>query len=219
MSIKVVVADDHKLFREGICNIVNRFEGIEVVGQAADGLQAIEMVKQKKPHILLLDIEMPQLNGLDTINLLRKEKSEVKVIMLSMHDGDNYIIDAIERGANGYLHKNAEPDEIEKAIVITHNHNFYFNEKANQALLKRVTSKRRKVQPGRNLPGQVELNETEKAVLICLCQELTSTEIAEKLYLSKRPVEFIRHNLFNKTGCKNAVGLAIYALRHGIARF
>lgn len=215
MPIKTILADDHKLFRLGLKGIIENFEGIEVIGEASNGKELLEILQKKTvPDIVLLDLNMPDLNGFEALDIITKKFKSIKPLIISMYDGDNYISQAIELGACGYVHKNSDPEEIEVAIKTTYEQGFYFNEKTNKAMLHRLV-RRNKLKPvfdDRN----ISLNDRELGVLKYLSQELTSSEIADKMFLSKRTIEGIRQQLILKTNSKNVVGLILFAAKTGL---
>lgn len=212
MAIRVIVADDHKLFRQGLINLLNGFNDIEVIGEAANGSELLEMLNHRKPDAILLDIQMPVMDGMQALKQIPKSNASPYVIVLSMWDGNRDIYDAIEAGAVGYLHKNAEPEEIELALKSVVKSGFYFNERTNKAMLQRMINKD-SIKPTFEATPK-DLTDIEREVLIFLCKELTSQEIADKINLSKRGVDSVRERLFEKTGCKNVAGLALFAAKH-----
>jgi DNA-binding NarL/FixJ family response regulator len=212
MAIRVIVADDHKLFRQGLINLINGFKDIEVIGDVADGRELLEMLNHRKPDVILLDIQMPVMDGMQALKQMPKTNAPPFVVVLSMMDGNRDIFDAIEAGAVGYLHKNAEPEEIELALNSVVKSGFYFNERTNKALLQRMIAKDSLNPTFEATPK--DLSDIEREVLVLLCKELTSQEIAEKVSLSKRGVDSVRERLFDKTGCKNIAGLALFAAKH-----
>lgn len=212
MAIRVIVADDHKLFRQGLINLLNGFNDIEVIGEAANGSELLEMLNHRKPDVILLDIQMPVMDGMQALKQIPKKHALPFVIVLSMLDGNRDIFDAIEAGAVGYLHKNAEPEEIELALKSVVKSGFYFNERTNKAMLQRMINKD-SIKPTFEATPK-DLTDIEREVLIFLCKELTSQEIADKINLSKRGVDSVRERLFEKTGCKNVAGLALFAAKH-----
>lgn len=207
-----MVVDDHRLFREGLISLLRRFEGLEVIGEAGDGTEALQLLNRLSPDVVLMDVQMPGMGGLEATGLLTKKYPQIMVIMLSMFNEDHYIVDAVEKGAVSYLHKNAEPEEIALAIHTCMTQGSYFNEMVNQALVKNF-NKRTKV--ARKVESEL-FNESELAVLVCLCEDMSNQEIADRVYLAVRTVEAIRSSLYKKTKAKTPGGLVIYAIKHHI---
>lgn len=216
MAIKVFIADDHKLFRVGLQAILEDMRNVEVVGEAGNGEELITKLDAlpQAPHIVLLDINMPKMNGMEAMIKVLSKYKHIRIIVLSMHDGDNYIAQSIEGGACGYLHKNAEPEEIETAIESVYEKGFYFNDKTNKVMLHHMVN-RKKLKPLFDSMN-VTFNDSEINVLRYVCQEYTSTEIATKMYISKRTVEGIRTEMIRKLGVKNVVGLVLFAAKNKI---
>lgn len=210
--IKLAIADDHFLIRKGLVEIVAGFKNIELLFEVENGKQLLAYIETQKPDVVLMDIKMPEIDGIEATKILKNKYPGIKVIMLSMYEDDNLVIHSIENGAVGYLVKNAEPEEVEEAINTACEQGFYFNEKVSAALLKKVLNKS-------NLDvniDETDLTETEKNVLILICQEYTNQEIADKLFLSKRTVDWHRQNLLSKTKAKNTAGLVMYAVKYGL---
>jgi DNA-binding NarL/FixJ family response regulator len=207
-----MVVDDHRLFREGVISLLGRFEDMEVIGEAGDGAEALELLNRVSPDIVLMDVQMPGMGGLEATGMITKKYPKIKVIMLSMFNEDHDILNAVEKGAASYLHKNAEPEEIALAIEMCMSYGVYFNEMANRALVKNF-NKRAKV--AKKAESSL-FNDSEHAVLVCLCEDMPNQEIADRLFLSVRTVEAIRSALYEKTKAKTLAGLVIYAIKHHI---
>jgi DNA-binding NarL/FixJ family response regulator len=213
-QIKIAVADDHELFRRGMVAILNSNQEMKVCFEAENGQELLDLIlKNGEPDIVLLDLEMPVMDGFKTIEQLKNLHPNVKVILLSMHSDDRYILHFMESGANSYLHKNTHPEEVETAIKKVIETGFYFNDKVSKILLKGVQNKD---EERYNLPDKEVLSEREIEVLKLLCEENTTTEISEKLHLSPRTIEGYRKQLIQKTGVKNIAGLVIYSIKTGI---
>lgn len=214
-NIRVAIADDHKIFRSGVINTLTPYDNISVVFEADDGAHLLEIMEQQQPDVILMDLKMPNMDGIEATKKVREKYADVKVIILTMYEDDNFIVHLIENGANAYLLKNAEPEEIYEAICTTHEKGYYFNENVNLALLKKVLHKN-KQQFRPTFRNEVQLNEREMEVLRLICGEYTTQEISEKIFLSPRTVEGLRQKLLEKTGAKNTVGLVMHAFRNGL---
>jgi DNA-binding NarL/FixJ family response regulator len=215
-KIRIAIADDQHLFRDGLASLIQSFSDFDLVAQASNGRELLERIAAlpEPPDIVLADMNMPEMNGVELNAVLHEKYPPVKVIMLTVYDQERFIIKMIEAGANGYLIKNSETDELVTAIRTVHTTGFYFNQAALQAMRHSFQYKNAPIKSLNNIP--IELTEREKEVLELICQELTNTEIAEKLFLSARTVEGYRNNMLVKTGCKNTAGLVIFAIRYGI---
>jgi DNA-binding NarL/FixJ family response regulator len=210
--INLAIADDHKIFRNGLKATLEDCADLNLIIEASNGKELIGQLATRTPDVILMDIKMPEMDGMQTTALIHQNFKDIKVLALSMHNEDKYIVDMMKAGASGYLLKNAEPEEIIEAITTVHNKGFYFNEHLSVTLIKQL------VGPGHDSAPQqnVELNDREIEVLKLVCQEYSNQEIADKIFLSVRTVEGYRARLFEKTGSKNLVGLVIFAIKNGI---
>jgi two-component system, NarL family, response regulator DegU len=206
-DINVGIADDHSLFREGISMIISRMSGITLCLEAISCEDLMAQMEKTPLDVVLLDIEMKHINGIETLKKLVTLKIRPKVIMLSMHTEPRIISYMMELGANGYLQKDIKRDELELAIRTVYEKGVYFNEPVANSLLTQVKNK------GRKPTLSVELSAREKEVLALICQEHTTQEIGEKLFISERTVEGHRKNLCSKLGVKNTAGLVKKAIQ------
>ena len=212
MNIKIAIADDQKLFRKGITALIKSFEHMEVVFEAENGLELLSLCQnfENTPDIILLDLSMPEMNGLDALKVLKEKYPLISIIILTSHELESFILATIQAGANGYLAKNAEPEEVEKAIREVYKNDFYFTLPMLEIMRKGLVKKTNLIK----LDEQDHLTTREKEVLSLICEQLNSSEIAEKLFLSARTVEGHRNNLLLKTKSRNTAGLVLYALKH-----
>ncbi|WP_109698025.1 response regulator transcription factor [Chitinophaga deserti] len=215
LPIKVAIADDHKIFRSGVINTLTPYENINVVFEAEDGEHLLQIMQDQQPDVILMDLKMPKMDGIQATIKVREKYPHVKIIILTMYEDDNFIVHLVENGANAYLLKNSEPEEIYEAICTTYEKGFYFNENVNLALLKKVLHKN-KQQFKPTFKNEVQLTDRELEVLKLICGEQTTQEISEQIYLSPRTVEGLRQKLLEKLGVKNTVGLVLYAFRNGL---
>lgn len=211
-----MVVDDHTLFRKGFISILKQYDDVEVVGEAENGAEFLAKYGSLNIDVVLIDMDMPVMNGLVAIEKLQERKKHPPCLMISMHNEDKYIIKAIESGANGYLSKDAEPEEILTAIQSIHANGFYFNEKVNLIMLKNLNQKKKIA--ARFQTDMQELTDRDIALINYISEEMTSVEIAEKLFCSPRTVEGFRAELFKKVGVKNSVGLILFGLKNGILK-
>jgi DNA-binding NarL/FixJ family response regulator len=210
--INLAIADDHKIFREGLKATLEDCPDLNILFEAGNGIELVKQLAFKNPDVVLMDIKMPEMDGMQATTYIHEHFNHVKVLALSMFNEDKYILDMMKCGASGYLLKNAEPQEIIDAISTVHKKGYYFNEHLSVTLVKQLMGK----SPISNGKDETELNEREIEVLKLICQEKMNSEIADKLFLSVRTVEGYRTKLFEKTGSKNIVGLVIYAIKKGI---
>lgn len=211
--IKVAIADDHKIFRDGIKLALSYKEDLRIIWEAEDGKDLLHKMTIKKPDVLLMDIRMPEIDGINAIELLRKEHDDVKIIVLSMYDDQQTISKMMENGANAYLTKTTDPDEIYQAILTCMNDEFYFNQLVNNAVMGKLLQKKNvRRQYGNHVP--ISFNEKELKILQLLGDDKTTDEISKIVFLSPRTIETIRQNMKNKVGAKTIGGLLVYGMRH-----
>jgi len=209
--IKVAIADDHKIFRDGIKMALSGKKFLRIVWEAEDGKDLMHKMRLKLPDVLLMDIRMPEMDGVNAISLLRKEYENVKVIVLTMYDDQEMITKMMEMGANAYLTKTTDPEEIYNAILTCMNDDFYFNDLVNKAVLLRLQQKR----PAKAFfPNAVNFSEKELKILRLIADDKTTEEISKEVYLSPRTIETIRQNMKTKVGAKTIAGLVMYAMRN-----
>jgi DNA-binding NarL/FixJ family response regulator len=211
-TIKVIIADDHALFRAGVKTALSVKKDVELIGEADNGMQLLNLLKHMEPDVILLDIQMPIMDGITTLPEIRKLYPNIKVIILSMHNDHSMISKLMEIGANSYLTKNTDSENIYNAIKTCYEQEFYFNELTNKALLTGLRTRR--TEPG--LPQEANLTEKETTILKMMCEEKTTKEIADLVDISPRTVEAIRDKLKTKTGAKSMAGLVMYAVKNGI---
>lgn len=213
-KIKVIIADDHALFRTGVKTSLAFYSDIEFMGEAENGMQLLNLVKFLKPDIILLDIQMPIMDGIATLPELKKVLPETKIIMLTMNDDVSMISKLMEIGANSYLTKNSDSETIYQAIKTCYENEFFFNEYTNKAMLAGLRNK--KHEAASPFADEADLSEKEINVLKLMCEEKSTKEIADLVDISPRTVEAIRDRLKIKTGAKSTAGLILYAVKHGI---
>ena len=211
--IKIAIADDHKIFRDGIKMALNPKEDLKMIWEAEDGKDLMHKMTIKKPDLLLMDIRMPEIDGINAIEMLRKEYEDLKIIVLSMYDDQQMISKMMEMGANAYLTKTTDPDEIYEAILTCMNEEFYFNQLVNKAVMGKLMQKKNvRRHYGTQVP--VTFNEKELKILQLLGEDKTTEEISKEVFLSPRTIETIRQNMKQKVGAKTIAGLVMYAMRN-----
>ena len=210
-KIKLGLTDDHLLFRRGLASILATYEQIQLVLQTSSGPELLEQLQHTELDVVLLDLEMPEMNGIQTAEALREQYPDLKILILSMYDDDHFIQHLMEVGANGYLLKDAEPDEVVQAVVAAAKNGFYFSERVSKVVLQGLANKK-KVKP--IFRNQVRLTKRELQVLQLICEEQTNNEIGEQLFLSPRTIEGYRNRLLEKTGVRNTAGLVVFAIRN-----
>jgi DNA-binding NarL/FixJ family response regulator len=212
--INIAIADDQSLFRKGIISLLNTFTDMKVIVEAENGEELLNYLAETTEtiHVALLDINMPVMNGIEAMKQVRQKYPHIKNVILTVHEEDKYINKLIEEGANAYLAKNTQPDELEKAITTVVTHDYYFNENTIRAMHTHVQGKRQRI----SLVAADEITSREKEILQLICKEYTTPEIAQKLFISERTVDGHRNNLLIKTGCRNTAGLVLFAIKHNL---
>lgn len=211
-TIKVAIADDHALFRAGVKTALSVKKDVELIAEADNGMQLLNLLKHIEPDVILLDIQMPIMDGIQTLPEIKKLRPDAKVIILSMHNDHSMITKLMEIGANSYLTKNSDSETIYEAIKTCYESEFFFNELTNKALLTGIRTKRTDTYGA----PEADLSEKELRVLRLMCEEKTTKEIADIVEISPRTVEAIRDKLKTKTGAKSMAGLVMYAVKNGI---
>jgi len=212
-TFKVYIADDHTLFRKAMVSLLRTFERVSEVKDAENGKDLLTLIKNEEPDVAIVDLQMPVMDGAETCENIIHKYPNVKIIVLTMHDGGKFILHMMDMGVHAFLLKNSEPEELEKAICAVVEKDFYHNELVASVLRKNVKEKRTR---SRNFFQPVELTEREKEILLLICEELTMKEIGQRLFLSENTVRNHRVNIMEKIGVNNIVGLVKYAYDTGL---
>ncbi|MCO4294794.1 response regulator transcription factor [Solitalea sp. MAHUQ-68] len=208
-EIKIIIADDHEIFRDGLSLVLKKEKDFNLVDQAVNGIDLINKINIHHPDVVLTDIKMPGMDGIEATKSIQEKFPNVKIIALSMFDEDNLIAEMFEAGAKGYLLKNAHKNEIIEAVKTVYDDGNYFCEAASMKLVKMLAKNKQSAkQP------QIEFNDRELDIIKLICKQLTAQEIADKVFLSKRTVEGYRMRILEKMNVKNTAGVVVYALRN-----
>jgi DNA-binding NarL/FixJ family response regulator len=208
-TIRVVLADDHVFVRDGIKSLLENEANIEVVGEATDGLEALKIVETEKPDLLILDIRMPNLTGIEVVEKLRTQNNTIKIVMLSMHESEEYVLKSIKAGADGYLLKGSSKEEFLKAVHTVANGGKYFSGDISSILIGHLTNgTNNSFEPKPTLTEEMIITKREKEILKLLLSGKGNKEIAEALDISKRTAEVHRFNLMKKLKVKNLMELS-----------
>ena len=207
-EIKVVIVDDHDLFRQGITSILSNGDEIQVTGAYSGATELLENLEKQEADLILLDVDMPGINGIEAACELKVKYPHLKIIMLSMHQNFSTFKEAMASGVNGYLLKTSDKEEVKNAIRQVMGGEDYFAQKVKDVLLGSFKAP--------DNVNTVELTPREREVLSLVCQELSTNEIAERLFISSHTVETHRRSLLSKTGCKNSIGLLKFAMENDL---
>jgi len=206
-NIRILIADDHPLVMDGIRSCLETYEHIEVVGEARTGREALDKAEELKPDIVLMDITMPDLNGLDATELFKDRFPEIKLLILSMHDNREYITSALRYGARGYILKDVPSQEIFAAIEAVHRGGTYFSSGVSDILLSHAEG-----------GSQESLTPREQTILLLLAEGKSNKHVARELDISVRTAETHRRNIKRKLNIDSTAGLTRYAIQHGLIR-
>jgi DNA-binding NarL/FixJ family response regulator len=210
-EITVAIADDHQLFRKGVIHSLSPYKQLRIVLEAGTGDELLSGLANEPVQVVLMDLKMPGKDGIETTKLISRNYPDIKVLIVSMYEDERFVHHLMENGAHGYLLKNAEPQEMLKAIIDVIEKGYYLNDFVNRILLRTAGQKQK------NLPAldiDLALSDREKMVLRLICMEFTAQEIAQKMELSSRTVEAIKDRLMDRFGSKNTAGLVFFAVRN-----
>ena len=209
-EIRVAIADDHKIFRKGVILSLRHYPNIKFVLEAENGEELLNNIQEAAPDVVLMDLRMPIKDGIEATKYINKHYPKIAVLILTMHEEDKFVNHLMENGANGYLLKTTDPQEIKKAITEVAAKGYYLNNFVNRILLKRAHIKSKSIGSLTN----IDVNDKEKDVLRYICMEFTSQEIGDKMDISARTVESIKERLMERFGVKNTAGLVFFAVKN-----
>ena len=213
-KIRVLLVDDHPIVREGIKSALSKRKNISIVGEAATGEEAMVKARKLSPDVILMDINMPGLSGLETSRRLRKSVPDSKILALTMHENKEYVLEMTQLGARGYVFKDSSPSELLRAIEAVHSGEFFFSPRASQQLLKSFL----KGEPRTDSQASVDLSKREKDVLQLITEGFKTKEIARLLGVTDRTVETYRHRLMTKLSVHSIATLIKHAVTKGIVK-
>jgi len=217
--IKIAIADDHKIVREGICEVIRKFkkeniyeEEMNILLEAGDGQELIQMISANNlPDIILMDWQMPNINGLEATKILLKRFPNLKIMMLTMHDENQFILQSLDIGAKSYILKDAEPEELKTAILSVYQRGFYFNERINLAMSTKIGQLGKPV-----MKFGETLSTREVEVVKLLCKGLTNKEIGDTLFIAEATARGHCEKIREKMGARNRVEIVICAIQNKI---
>jgi DNA-binding NarL/FixJ family response regulator len=209
-KLNIIIADDHYIFRKGLKKLISKIDFAGIIEEASNGKEVLELLACSSYHIVLLDIEMPILNGIETLEIVKQKHPSVKVMMLSSFSDEGQIEELYKRKIDGYLLKDIDFSELERALANALEGREYFCQEVAGKLFQKLLSK--------SEPAKHEITAREEEILLMICDQWSSQEIAEKLNLSARTIDRFRENLLAKTDSKNSIGIVLYAIKHGIKK-
>ncbi|MCG9972907.1 response regulator transcription factor [Christiangramia crocea] len=215
-NIRIVLADDHVLVRDGIKSLLEEQPDMEVVAEASDGKEAIGILEKDLPDLLIVDIRMPEMNGIEVVKKIRDNKWDVKTLVLSMHDSEEYVVQSVQAGADGYLLKGSSKDEFLKALHKVASGGKYFSGDISAILINNFTDGK-PVEKEKKQEDPFNLTKREKQILKLVLQGKSNKEIGNELEISKRTAEVHRFNLMKKLDVKNLIELTNKAREYQLA--
>ncbi|MCF8234474.1 MAG: response regulator transcription factor [Bacteroidales bacterium] len=210
MAIKIIIADDHKLFREGLVNLLSDAGDIEIVGEAENGKMALEQIEKLNPNVVLMDVSMPVMSGVEATRNILKNHPEVKVIALTMHSDQHYVKAMLEAGARGYLFKNCTYDQLIDAINSVHSGKKYLSNDITEVLIQEYLNK------DENKAETTGLTARELEVLILFAEGKSTKEIADEIFVSIKTVGTHRQHILEKLNLNSTADMVKYAIRNGL---
>jgi len=211
--IRILLADDHPMVRSGLIKLLEPYKEFVIVGEAGDGEEAVEMTKKLQPDIVIIDLSMPKLSGIEATKLIRKNNPITKVLVLTMHDNEEYVYQIFKCGAGGYMLKNSGKDELAAAIRAVAKGETFFSPRVSEIM---VNAYLRKADVREGLPlnnEDIPLTKREREILFYIADGLNNSQIAEKLFISARTVDTHRTNIMQKLDIHDAVNLVRYAMK------
>jgi DNA-binding NarL/FixJ family response regulator len=214
----IILADDHRIIRDGLRSLLSDEKNITIIGEASDGEEALIKTRELKPDILIADISMPVMNGIEMTRILTKEESQTKILIVSMHNNEDYINQALEAGASGYILKDSSKEELLKSIKAIEKGETYCSGDVSKILLNRflLTNKTKKLKV--EAEESLQLTRREKEILKFISEGLSNKEIATKLFVSTRTVDSHRYNVMQKLKVKNGAELVRMAFKLNLIR-
>jgi two-component system, NarL family, response regulator NreC len=213
MAIKVLIADDHQLFREGLVNLITSAPDIEVIGEAKDGMEATKKAKKLKPDLILIDIGMPVMNGIEATRVIKKDDPQIKIIAVSMHSDRQFVKGILEAGADGYLLKNCTYRQLIDAIQSVVSGKKYLSDDITEMVIQGY------LDPEDESESKTDLSEREVEVLKLYAEGKSTREISERLFISVKTVGTHKQHIFEKLGIKSNADMIKYAIKEGLIQF
>lgn len=214
-KIKIIVADDHTIVRRGLVSLLSLNKDFEVIGEATDGRIAVDLTLEKEPDLVLMDIGMPNLNGLEATEQIKKLAPQVKVLVLSAYDNEEYILQVVSSGANGYILKNSSPDQLTEAIKVVFNGQAFFSPSVSKVIADKFVNR---ITPAKNEREEISgrLTPREREILQMIAEGKSHREISEQLHISVRTVDTHKNNIMQKLDLHDTATLVTYAIKNGI---
>lgn len=211
-KIKIIIAEDHALYRDGLKTMLSLQDEFEIIAEAVNGGELIKLFEFLRPDVVLMDINMPVVNGIEATTFVSAHFEDTKVIAITMNDEKSSIMDMMDAGANGYVLKSEDKEEIIKAIYTVLNGDDYYSKNVENSIINLIHSKK----STDNYKKSVYFNEKELQLINYLCEEFNSDEIAKTMFLSKKTIDGLRLKIKNELNVRNSIGIVKYAIKNGL---
>ncbi len=211
-KIKIIIAEDHALYRDGLKTMLSLHNEFEIIAEAVNGGELIKLFEFHRPDVVLMDINMPEVNGIEATKFVAEHFKDTKVIAITMNDEKSSIMDMMDAGANGYVLKSEDKEEIIKAIYTVLNGDDYYSKNVENSIINLIHSKK----STDNHKKSVYFNEKELQLINYLCEEFNSDEIAKTMFLSKKTIDGLRLKIKNELNVRNSIGIVKYAIKNGL---
>ncbi len=208
-NLDVIIVDDHEIFRNGLKMVLGKLKYVNIIAEASNGQEFLELLPDHDPDIVLMDIEMPEMNGIQATEKALDQNPDLKIIALTMFNDDEYIQSMIDAGVRGFLIKNIKKDILDRALQEVSKGGNYYSQELMQFFTRRLTQGEEK-----NREEELHLTKREKEILQLMAEGLNNKEIADRLFVSERTIIGHKSNLLAKSGCKNTIGLLAYAIKN-----
>lgn len=214
-NTKVLIADDHEVVRDGIKNILTTIENIVIAGEACNGEEAVKLYKDLKPDMVIMDISMPQMNGIEATKVIKEKDPEARILILTMHDNQEYLNQIIRSGAKGFVLKNTDKDELVEAIKTVASGENFFSKDISKLIIDNYIKNAKEPERNNNYK-EIPLTKREIEILKLIASGYSNQEIANMLFISYNTVDTHRKNIMHKLAIKNTAGLVRYAIEKGL---
>lgn len=211
-KITLALLDDHNLARKGFISLLKDFDDIEVIIEEAGCTEFFEQLTQRQSDVILMNIELHEIHGYQVVDNLKEKFPDIKIIVLMMHKDESHVVNLIEKGVNGFLHRDASVDALTSSIREVSKNNYYFDKNISTSLAKKIIGGKKHPLAQHN----EQLTDKELQIIMLICKENSNKEIAEKMFLSPRTIDTYRERIMQKIGAKNTAGVVIYAMKHDL---
>lgn len=213
-KIRVIICDDHKIVRDGISSLVKSMDEMLIIGEASSAEQLIDCLESQQPHIIILDISLPGMSGIEAAGIIKEKFPDIRILFLSMYKDEDFVFNAIKSGASGYLPKNTSCEELKEAIISIHNGQEYFSDSISKIILKSYVAKAKSQDEDEK--GLSRLSNREQEVLKLFVEGHSNKQIADELFISVRTVESHKNHIMNKLELNTTVDLIKFAIKNQI---